>query len=79
MLMMTGSRSKDIVQTFGRFRHRSKGVSPGSIKKRKNTRRLHSLKKFTAVYVRSFSREYICGNTNFGLHGGGKKIWIMKD
>ena len=73
LMIMRGSRSKDIVHTLGRFRHCSKSVSPGSIKKRKNDRRLHSLKEFTAIYVRSFSKEDMGGNTNPGLHGGGKK------
>jgi hypothetical protein len=82
---MRQSRSKDVPnilekqsgQYHQRYRHWSQSVSPGSIKKRNNARRLHFLKELenTARYIWNVSEKQSSrhGNTVPGLKDGGRK------
>ena len=84
---MRKSRSKDFVNTLEkpsgqsrrRCRHRSQSVSPGSIKKRKNARRLHCLNELenAASLIWNFPSEKQSSshiiNRVSGFKGGGRK------
>jgi hypothetical protein len=82
---MRKSRSKDVLNILEkqaghyhrRYRHRSQSISPGSIKKRSNARRLHFLKELenTARCIWNVSEKHSSWHKHAdpGLKGGGRK------
>ena len=80
MLMMRGSRSKDIVHSLGRFRHRSKSVSPGSKGKEKMLEDFIRSKNLLLSTLGLFQKKILVEiRILVFMVVERKKIWITKD